>query len=333
MKLITAQDISKIGFNTLFRDAIRYLEEDIGRWQEFKKSVRHATHFEHGVFELMPCADEKYYTYKYVNAHPANPSRGKLSIVALGMLADVATGYPQMVCDMTLLTALRTAAMSAVAAKHLARKDSRVLGLIGTGAQSEFQTHAMLSLFDIEEIRHFDRDTHAIEKYARNMSTSGMHLIACKNAEEVVQGIDILSTCICEKTKVELFPYEAIRDARGLYINAIGGDCPGKTELDPQVLRNARIVVEYFEQTKEEGEIQNLKGEVFSHDELWEVVQHKKPGRIADELIVFDSVGFGLADFSVMRMLYERGIGDDTELLPRPRDSKDLFSIFSEQVS
>lgn len=329
MKLITAKNISQYAFDSLFQDAVRSLEGDIGRWQEFKKSVRHATHFKHGVFELMPCASDEYYTYKYVNAHPANPAIGKLSIVALGMLADVATGYPQMVCDMTLLTALRTAAMSAIAAKNLARKDSRILGLIGTGAQSEFQTHAMCSQFDIEEIRYFDRDERAMEKYARNMAGTKAKLVACASAEEVVRGVDILTTCICEKAKVQLFPYAAIANSKGLYVNAIGGDCPGKTELDPEVLRKARIIVEYFEQTKDEGEIQNLKGEDFSCDELWEIVQGKKPGRVGDELIVFDSVGFGLADFSVMRMMYERGIGEEVALLPEPNDAKDLYSLFA----
>ncbi len=136
MKIITAADISKNNLDTLFRSAREHLEEDLARWHEFKKSARHATHFAHGVFELMPCADDRYYTYKYVNAHPANPSLGKLSIAALGMLADVATGYPQLVCDMTILTAIRTAAMSAIAAKHLSKKGSTKLGLIGTGAQS-----------------------------------------------------------------------------------------------------------------------------------------------------------------------------------------------------
>lgn len=327
MKIITAKDIQEFGFEDLFASAVRSLEADIGRWQAFKKSVRHATHFTHGVFELMPCADDAYYTYKYVNAHPANPSKGKLSIVALGMLADIETGYPQMVCDMTLLTAVRTAAMSAIAAKRLARADSRVLGLIGTGAQSEFQTYAMRSLFDIEEIRYYDRDKKAMQKYARNLSSAGVRLVACESAEEAVRGADIITTCICEKANVQLFPYDAIKDARGLYINAIGGDCPGKTELDPEVLRHARIVVEYYEQTKDEGEIQNLKGEEFACDELWEIVQGKKPGRSGDELIVFDSVGFGLADYSVMRMLYERGVGQEVSLLPEPHDAKNLFAL------
>jgi len=329
MKFITAKDIAHYSFDSLFADALRYLEADLARWQEFKKSSRHATHFDHGVFELMPVADDSYYTYKYVNAHPGNPTHGKLSIVALGMLADVATGYPQLVCDMTLLTAIRTAAMSAIAAKHLADKDSRVLGLIGTGAQSEFQVHAMREVFPLTSVRYFDRDEEAMAKFARNLRGSGLTLIACKSAEEVVQEkLDILTTCICEKAKVQLFRYDAVKDNDRLFINAIGGDCPGKTELDPDVLRHGRIVVEFYEQTKREGEIQNLAGATVC-DELWEIVQGKKAGRRKeDRIIVFDSVGFALADFSMLRMMYERGIGRNIALLPELKNPKDLFAIF-----
>ena len=329
MKIITAEEISNIGLSVLFADALRYLEGDLRRWQEFKKSPRHATHYPHGVFELMPCADDMYYAYKYVNAHPANPGVGKLSIVAFGMLADVATGYPQLVCDMTLLTAIRTAATSAIAARHLARKDSSVLGLIGTGAQSEFQAYAMRQFFPVTTIRYYDRDKKAMEKFARNLAGSGIRLIACENGDEVVRGVDILTTCICEKAKVKLFDYASVRDNDHLFINAIGGDCPGKTELDVELMRNSRIVVEFYEQTKSEGEIQNLEVET-ACDELWEIAQGKKPGRTeGDRIIVFDSVGFALADFSMLRMMHERGIGADIRLLPELKDPKDLFSFIN----
>ena len=327
MKFITASDLRRLSLDVLFADVLRFLEEDLRRWQKFQKSPRHATHFPHGVFELMPCADDAYYTFKYVNAHPGNPASGKLSIVALGMLADVATGYPQVVCDMTLLTAVRTAAMSAIAARHLARPDSAVLGLIGTGAQSEFQTHAMRHVLPITTIRYYDRDRSAMAKYARNLEDSGVTLVACASAEEVVRGADVLTTCICEKSRVTLFSYDAVRESDRLFINAIGGDCPGKTELDPEIMRHSRIVVEYYEQTKHEGEIQNLEGDT-ACDEIWEVVQGVKPGRTADDsLIVFDSVGFALADFAVLRMLHERNIGMDLDLLPRPENPKNLISL------
>lgn len=327
MKIITTSDISRYGIDALFKDASRFLEEDLRRWQQFKKSCRHAVHYPHGVFELMPCADDAYYTYKYVNAHPANPEQGKLSIVALGMLADIETGYPQLVCDMTLLTAIRTAAMSALAARHLARKDSSVLGIIGTGAQSEFQVYAMRQMFPVKTVRYYDRDVQAMGKFARNLEGGGLKLVACKSGNEVVRGVDILTTCICEKARVKLFDYASVADNGHLFVNAIGGDCPGKTELDVELMRNSRIIVEFYEQTKHEGEIQNLEGEI-ACDEVWEIVQGKKPGRTKDDrIIVFDSVGFALADFSMLRMMHKRGIGTETAVLPELKDPKNLFAL------
>jgi ornithine cyclodeaminase len=327
MKIITAKEIGELRFDMLFADAVRFLEADLKRWQAFKKSPRHAIHYKHGVFELMPVADDERYTFKYVNAHPTNPSHGKLSIVALGMLADVETGYPQLVCDMTLLTAIRTAAMSGIAAKHLAKKDSSVLGLIGTGAQSEFQTYAMRQFFPLTTVRYYDRDGKAMEKYVRNMAGSGLQLVPCASPEEVVRGIDILTTCICDKKHVVLFDHAAVKDNKHLFINAIGGDCPGKTELDPELVRRSRVVVEFYEQTRHEGEIQNLDGDV-AHDELWEIIQGVKQGRTKeDSIILFDSVGFALADFSMMRMLHARGLGENLSLVPELADPKNLFAL------
>lgn len=327
MKIITAKDLASLTLSELFSEAIQFLEEDLKRWQDFRKSPRHAVHFAHGVFELMPCADDTFYTYKYVNAHPANPDLNKMSIVATGMLADIETGYPQLFCDMTVLTAIRTAAGSALAAKHLARPESSILGLIGTGAQSEFQVYALQQVLPLKTIRYFDRDPLAMEKFRLNMANSGLKLIPCQNGTEVVQGIDVLTTCICEKAHVELFPYDAIQNQQGIFINAIGGDCPGKTELDPEVLKHARIVVEFFEQTKVEGEIQNLEAGSFSVDELWEVLQGRKSGRTGQELIVYDAVGFALADYSMLRLLYKKGLGTELPILPTPSDPKNLFSL------
>jgi ornithine cyclodeaminase len=331
MKIITSHEIAHTSFETLFNDAIHYLLHDLNRWDTLRKSARHATYYPHGVFELMPCADDDYYGYKYVNAHPDNPKLGKLSIVGFGMLADTATGYPILACDMTLLTAIRTAAMSAIAARNLARADSKTLALIGTGAQSEFQARAMMSSFPITAIRYFDRDARAMEKFAHNMRSTGVSLHACASGASAVRGADIITTCICEKARVRLFSYEDIQKGSGTYINAIGGDCPGKTELDPDIMRHARIAVEFYEQTKVEGEIQNLEGDT-ACDEMWEIIQGRKPGRTeSDDLIVFDSVGFALADFAVLRMMHESGIGTDISVLPEISDPKNLFSLFSKE--
>ena len=104
-----------------------YVRSDFSRWSEFEKSARVASHSRDGVIELMPTSDGQLYTFKYVNGHPSNPKTGKLTVTAFGVLADVATGYPLLISEMTLLTALRTAATSAFAATVLARRDSKAM--------------------------------------------------------------------------------------------------------------------------------------------------------------------------------------------------------------
>ncbi len=132
--------IDKIGFKKYFFKLIDSIEEDYKAWDEFEKMPRVATHVDGGVIELMPVSNKSQYSFKYVNGHPKNPKKSnKLTVMATGQLSLVETGEPLMFCEMTLLTAFRTAATSALAAKYLAKKDSKVLCLIGTGAQSEFQ--------------------------------------------------------------------------------------------------------------------------------------------------------------------------------------------------
>jgi ornithine cyclodeaminase len=330
MKLITAKDLAAAFDEHMLKSAFDALVSDLKRWQEFKKFPRHAIYYPHGVFELMPCSDDQYYGYKYVNCHPANPQQNKLSVVATGMLVDIETGYPLMFCDMTLLTAIRTAVTSALAAKYLAIPEASKVGMIGAGAQAEFQIAGLDLLFDIDTVKYFDIDPKAMDKFHKNCSSKVKNMVACKNGFEATQGVDILTTAINEKKKVHLVEYDWVKDNDKLFINAMGGDCPDKTEMDPKVLENSRIVVEFFPQTKIEGEIQNLDYEP-EYTELWELVQGKKKGRTTkDKIILFDSVGFALADFSIMKMVYEQGLGTDIEVLPNIPDPKDLYAICEE---
>src|SRR5581483_2612000 len=117
-----------------------------------------------GVIELMPVDDGRLYSFKYVNGHPQNTAAGLLTVTAFGVLADVPTGYPLLLSELTVTTALRTAAMSAVAARWLARGDCRSMALIGSGAQSEFQILAFHRMLGIRELRIFDVDPLAVVK-------------------------------------------------------------------------------------------------------------------------------------------------------------------------
>ena len=324
------------------RGAARFIEElateiesDFLRWESFEKSPRHATHSPGGVIELMPASDGRLYAFKYVNGHPKNTAVGLLTVTAFGVLADVETGYPLLLSELTLTTALRTAATSALAARHLARKDSRVMALIGNGAQSEFQAIAFHHMLGIRELRLFDVDPAATEKLLRNLARlrlPGLEVRRSLSTAAAVAGADIVTTVTADKRNATILTPEMI--APGMHLNAVGGDCPGKTELHADILRraDARVVVEFEPQTRIEGEIQQLPAQ-FPVTELSEVLAARAPGRSdAAEVTIFDSVGFALEDFASLRYLMrihqeQRGVGRQIDLVPDLEDPKDLFTV------
>src|SRR5450432_1408427 len=128
--------VTRTGLPRFIEGLAAQIELDFRRWSEFDKSARHATHSSGGVIELMPTCDGQLYSFKYVNGHPKNTAQGLLTVTAFGVLSDVATGYPVLLSEMTFMTALRTAAVSALAATRMARTSSRVMAMIGNGAQS-----------------------------------------------------------------------------------------------------------------------------------------------------------------------------------------------------
>ncbi|WP_137894367.1 ornithine cyclodeaminase [Ramlibacter sp. 2FC] len=311
------------------------IHHDFLRWQAFDKSARVANHSQDGVIELMPISDDSHYSFKYVNGHPSNTRIGLSTVMAFGVLADVATGSPQLLSELTLTTALRTAAMSAVAAKALARPDSRVMALIGNGAQSEFQALAFQHLLGIEELRLFDVDPAATVKLVANLEGSGLKLTRCASTAEAVRGADIVTTVTADKTNATILTPEMVEP--GMHVNAVGGDCPGKTELHAEVLRAGSVFVEYTPQTRIEGDIQQLPAD-FEVTELWEVLAGRKPGRAGREQVtVFDSVGFALEDFSALRFVRdaaaELGVGERIALIPQLADPKNLFGLLRRPAS
>ena len=303
------------------------LRADFLRWESFDKSARMASHSPRGVIELMPVADDALYSFKYVNGHPGNPASGLPTVMAFGVLAEVRTGYPLLLSELTLTTALRTAATSALAAQALARPGSRRMALIGNGAQAEFQALAFHALLGIRELRVYDTDPAATDKLVRNLAhVDGLTVERAASTAEAVRGADIVTTVTADKSRATILTPAMVEP--GMHLNAVGGDCPGKTELHPDVLRGARVVVEYEPQSRVEGEIQQLPAD-HPVTELWRVLRGDAPGRTrADEVTVFDSVGFALEDYSALRYLYQqaqaRGLGVDVELVPTD-DPKDLF--------
>ena len=327
-----AQLIKRYGLNNYLTDLIEELKRDFSRWQEFTKMPRPAMHVPGGVLELMPICDDTYYSFKYVNCHPQNPQKGKLTVIATGQLSYIDTGYPLMFGEMTILTALRTAATSALATDLMARTDAKTLAIIGTGAQSEFQVRGLQLVRDIAEVRFFDIDPAAMDKFERNLTGNLVRLVRCKTAEQAVDGADIITTCTACKNHVDVIKSKWLRP--GVHINALGGDCPGKTELELGIVPRCRVVVEYFEQSFVEGEIQRLtrdEAEKFVYAELHELVSGTKQGRKDDqEITLFDSVGIALEDYSALRLTYELAakynLGQEYNLIPQLSDPKNLIA-------
>ena len=321
--------VQDVGLPRFLRELAQAIHHDYLRWSDFDKSARLACHSPGGVIELMPVADAHRFAFKYVNGHPCNTGLGLFTVMAFGVLAEVETGYPLLLSELTLTTALRTAATSALAAQRLARPGARCMALIGNGAQSEFQALAFHTLLGIDEIRVFDVDPAATDKLVRNLAaTPGLRLIRARSAADAVRGAHIVTTVTADKTRATIVTPEMIEP--GMHINAVGGDCPGKTELHADVLRGARVIVEYEPQTRIEGEIQQLPVD-FAVTELWRVLAGLAAGREhADQVTVFDSVGFALEDYSALCYVYElalaRGIGEDVALVPPGDNPKDLFA-------
>ena len=308
-----------------------YVAADLRRWESFDKTPRVASHTPFGVIELMPTSDGELYGFKFVNGHPDNPARGFQTVTAFGALAEVHNGYPVFLAEMTLLTALRTAATSAVAARALARADSRRLALIGAGSQSEFQALAMRSALGIEAVSVWDTDPAAMAKLARNLTPLGFDVRVATSGRDAVRGADVVTTCTADKARARVL--EAGWVEPGTHVNAIGGDCPGKTELDPAILLGADVFVEFEPQTRVEGEIQALPADS-PVTALWEVLTGRAPGRTSPEQVtVFDSVGFAIEDFSALRYARDAVRGtpwvSHIDLVAEPEDPKDLFGMVS----
>ena len=304
-----------------------HIRADFLRWADFDKTARVAAHSKGGVIELMPVADAHRYSFKYVNGHPGNTRLGLSTVMAFGVLADVATGAPLFLSELTLTTALRTAAMSALAAQTLARPGSRVMALIGNGAQSEFQAIAFQHLVGIEALRVYDVDPAASAKLVANLQGSGLHITVCASTAEAVQSADIVTTVTADKAMALILTPEMIEP--GMHLNAVGGDCPGKTELHGDILDAAKVFVEYEPQSRVEGEIQHQPAD-FPVTELWQVLRGERTGRDhADQVTVFDSVGFALEDFSALRFMHQTaerlGLGERISLVPQLADPKNLY--------
>lgn len=328
--------IAKIGLPNFMQELLGYMQSDFKQWEHFDKSSRTAAHSETGVIELMPIANQNLYSFKYVNGHPLNPSYGYSTVMAFGALSDVRTGFPVMLSELTLATAIRTAVTSVMAAKTLANSNVQKMAMIGCGAQSEFQAIGFHCLLGINELRIFDIDPKAMDKLQNHLKAyPNLSVIRCRNAQECCDGTDIITTATADKNYATILTKDMVQP--GMHINGVGGDCPGKTEISVDVLLMGKIFVEHEAQTRVEGDIQQLPAN-YPVNALWQVIAGQSKGRDSREQItIFDSVGFALEDFSTLRYIYDLArkhqLGQVIELIPKLSNPKDLFSLTSEAAA
>ncbi len=321
--------VHHVGVEQMITQIAAQIEADFKRWESFDKTPRIPAHSPHGVIELMPTSDGEAYGFKYVNGHPKNTSEGLQTVTAFGLSADVYTGYPTLLTEMTMLTALRTAATSALVGKYLAPKSATTMAMIGNGAQSEFQCLAFKAMCGIDTVRLYDTDPNATAKCAANLQGKGLTVVPCKTPEDAIEGAQIITTCTADKKYATILTDNMV--GPGVHINAIGGDCPGKTELHRDILLRSEIFVEYPEQTRIEGEIQALDDD-HPVTEMWEVMTGQATGRTDDrQITLFDSVGFAIEDFSALRYIKSAIEGTDfyepLDMLADPDDPRDLFGM------
>jgi ornithine cyclodeaminase len=219
--------------------------------------------------------------------------------------------------------------MSALAAKFLAPKGARSMAIIGNGAQSEFQAVAFGAILGVDRLRLYDIDPAATRRCAKNLAGMDFDITACASSQMAVEGAEIITTVTADKQYATILSDNMV--GPGVHINAVGGDCPGKTELHRDILLRSDIFVEYTPQTRIEGEIQQLEP---SHPvvELWQVITGRAAGRTSDrQITLFDSVGFAIEDFSALRYVRDRlketGLYEELDLLADPDEPRDLYGM------
>lgn len=272
----------------------------------------------HGDFRAMPAYLESSAGIKWVNAHPENPQKGDFpSVMAVIIYSDSQTGFPLAIMDGTIITNYRTGAAGAIASKYLARKNAHTLGLIGCGKQAETQLLFHNQFFQFIEIYVTDKNEEQIKKFIKKFPKLSLK----KFSPEKVASCDIL--CTTTPSRGPIIRAGWIKP--GTHINAIGADAPGKQELDSNIVKKAKIIVDDYEQATRSGEVnvplsKGIISEKNIHSTLGEVIAGFKAGRSnSKEITVFDSTGLAIQDIAVAKILYEKAkklkIGMEVDLV------------------
>ncbi|PSP80827.1 ornithine cyclodeaminase family protein [Halobacteriales archaeon QS_1_68_20] len=247
---------------------------------------------------------------KWVNVHPDNPGDHDLpTVMGTVIYSDPETAFPLAIMDGTELTMKRTGAAAAVATDHLAVEDATSLGIVGAGVQSYTQLTAISQVRPIETVVVSDPDDDAVEAFRAEF---GDEFDVRRGSIEEAAGCDVLSTVT--PVRDPIVPRDAVGEHT--HVNAIGADAEGKHELDDQILLDAKLVIDDYDQCTHSGEInvpwhEGILDDGDIHGELGDVVVGATPGRTAEDgITVFDSTGLAIQDVAAARVVYEQAEAD-----------------------
>ncbi|MBS7605873.1 MAG: alanine dehydrogenase [Candidatus Bathyarchaeia archaeon] len=252
---------------------------------------------------------------KIVNAHIENRDRyGLPTVMATIILIDPKNGFPLAIMGGTSITNMRTGAAGGIAAKYLARNESKVIGFIGAGTQAKMQLTALIEVFkSFDEIRVWDINERNMRAFKGEMDAKYGNICQIKTVnvpEDAVRGADIVVTATPSRRPLVMDEWVS----PGTHLNCIGADAPGKQEVDPRILKRSKIVVDDLEQAAHSGEINvPLRMGIISKADIWaelgEIIVGKKPGRTwRDEITVFVSTGLAIQDAVTANLAYKRAL-------------------------
>ena len=324
MKLITAGDIhdlsQRVGLRPLLGRLTDTLQEDFRRCRLLPGPAPCVLPAAKGEIALTSWTDGTYYGFKYEAHRPDNVHRGRPNRSSLGCLGLVETGEILLLSEMTLLTALRTAATAALGGRLLARPESQTLALLGTGAQSEFLVLALLNELPLEVVRYFDPDMHAMMKFARNLEDAVHCLEPCGDSAEVLKNVDVVVAATSSPRKLSLLDAAAV--PAGAHIHVLADGRLESAGVAPELLRRSRLILD------------GRQGIESKTDDLQALLQNSASGRRAqDEITLLVSTGIGLQDFSAQRALWamseDLDLGTPLNLMAEPDDPKDLYQFLT----
>ncbi len=267
-----------------------------------------------GEWEVMPSYIEEpeAAACKWVSIREQNRERFDLpTVFSILIYTHPETGFPLAICDGSYHTVMRTGAAAAVSAKWLARKDSKVLAIVGGGHMAGGTIETCNEVFDWDEVRIWSRSERTLSEFAeRYEGRYSFRLEPSTDLAEVVSGADVVVTVTPARGPIVMDEWIS----EGMHIAAVGADKAGDQELDSKILQRARIFVDDIRQCRTDGEInvplaQGLISEDDVAGEIGEVIAGTKPGRTSDsEITVFDSTGIALQDSATVPLEYERAV-------------------------